>query len=201
MGWPTEMDKRGTPPQIAADYLARLFLLGRSMPYLKGIWWYDFQDDGWNASDNESNFGMVRPDLTPKPAYFALASIADVAGSAFAGRLDSGDPDVYVLKFRQPGRDVMAIWSTHEEDDWQVTLKSPARKTAPLTVMKVGGRKVKRDWGSRAWADERRAEVAADELALTVRGTPWFVAGDLEGVTVHVKRRVFPDSVPAAGSK
>jgi hypothetical protein len=41
----------------------------------------------------------------------------------------------------------------------------------------------------RACKDKR-----ADELALTVRGKPWLVMGDLEGVAVQVKRRVFPAS-------
>jgi hypothetical protein len=197
MGWPTEVDKRGTPPQVAADYLARMFLLGRSMPYLKGIWWYDFQDDGWNATDNENNFGMVRPDLTPKQAYFALASVSEVVAGGFVERLDAGDPDVYVLKFRAAGRNLLAIWSVHEEDDWQVTLKGTSPIPTALTVAKLGGRAVSRAWGARAWADERPAVVAVDELVLTVRGCPWIVGGDLAGVTVAgVKRRVFPDAMP-----
>src|SRR5207248_11095669 len=126
MGWPTQIDKRGMPPRASADFLARMYLLSRTLPFMKGIWWYDFQDDGWNATYNEANFGIVRPDLTPKPAYFALAGVAGlVSTSEYIGRVDTGDPDVYVLKFRQKsGKEVWAVWSAHEDDDWQVELKA-----------------------------------------------------------------------------
>src|ERR1017187_6666443 len=109
-GWPTQIDRRGTPPDVAAAYLASMDLLARTMPFLKGIWWYDFQDDGWNASINENNFGMVRPDLTPKPAYFSLADIAKLVSKAeFAGRVETGDPDIWALKFREP--DGIETWA------------------------------------------------------------------------------------------
>jgi hypothetical protein len=39
MGWPTQIDRRGTPPEISAAYLGRMYLLARSMPWMKGIWW------------------------------------------------------------------------------------------------------------------------------------------------------------------
>ena len=86
MGWPNQIDKRGAPPRVSADFLSRMYLLSRTLPFMKGIWWYDFQDDGWNATYNEENFGIVRPDLTPKPPYFALAGVAGlVAASSTSG--------------------------------------------------------------------------------------------------------------------
>lgn len=203
MGWPTQIDRRGTAPRVSADYLSRMYLLARTMPFLKGIWWYDFQDDGWSATYNEANFGMVRPDLTPKPSYFAMAGIADVVSKAqFTGRVDTGDPDLFVLKFRQKaGADVWAIWSAHEDDDWQVTLKTSAANAKPLTVTQVGGRGVARPWGSRNWADERNASVSEKELTLVVRGTPWLVSGDLSGVTFgSVKQRPYPEATRAAAA-
>ena len=184
MGWPTQSDKFGATPQAAADYLARMFLLGRGMPFLKGIWWYDFQDDGWNSTDAENNFGMVRPDLTPKPAYFALAGIAEAMQADPMGRVDAGDPDVYVLKFRGAAKDIWAIWSAHEDGDWQVTLKTAAANPKALSVAKVGARPFEREWGGRDWPGVRGARAVPDEMSLTVRGTPWLLSGDLSAVTV-----------------
>ena len=196
MGWPTQIDKRGATPRTSADFLARMYLLSRSLPFLKGIWWYDFQDDGWSATYNEANFGIVRPDLTPKPAYYALSAIADlVAASEYIGRVDTGDPDFYILKFRRKSRqDVWAIWSAHEDDDWQVELKSSAVKPLPVTLNEAGGRTFERIWGSRNWAEEPHAKVQADQLEITVRGTPWLISGDLSAVRVSaIKRRPFPE--------
>lgn len=197
MGWPTQIDRRGTPPEVAAEYLARMFLLARTMPFLRGIWWYDFQDDGWRYSYNEDNFGLVRPDLTPKPAWFALAGVAALVGKAeYIGRVDAGDPDIHILKFREPGAgDTWAIWSTHEDDGWQVTLRSAAPQPAPVTITQVGRAAIQGDWGTREWDAARRAPVVAGELTLVVRGMPWLVTGNLEGVTVTgVRRREFPEA-------
>jgi len=201
MGWPTQIDKRGIPPRLSADYLARMYLLSRTMPFLKGIWWYDFQDDGWMATYNESNFGIVRPDLTPKPAYFTLASVATLAAKAqYEGRIDAGDPDIFILKFRESsGRQVWAIWSAHEDDDWQVTLRTSAASPKPLLISEVGRRPVERPWGSRHWADERNAPGMPRDLDITVRGTPWLLMGDLAGVTLTgVKQRPFPEATRGA---
>jgi hypothetical protein len=197
MGWPTQIDRRGTPPEVAAEYLARMYLLARTMPFMRGIWWYDFQDDGWRYSNNETNFGILRPDLTPKPAWFALAGIAALVKNAeYIGRVDAADPEVYILKFREPdGRDTWAIWSAHEDDGWQVTLRSATSPPPPVTIAEVGRRAVQRDWGTREWDAARRAPVVPNELTVVVRGMPWLITGKLEGVTVTgVRRREFPEA-------
>lgn len=201
MGWPTQIDRRGTPPEISAAYLSRMYLLGRSMPFLRGIWYYDFQDDGWKPSYNEDNFGIVRPDLTPKPAYFALKDLgATLPQLEFTGRVDAGDPDVWILKFeRRGGGQVWAIWSTHEDDDWQVTLSAPAQGRRPVRLREVGRSEIERPWGSRSWADGRNAAARPNEIDLAVRETPWLVSGELDGVSVTgVKKRERPEALRGA---
>lgn len=192
-GWPTQLDRRGTPPEVSAAYLARLFLLARTMPFLKGVWWYDFQDDGWNASYNENNFGIVRPDLTPKPAWFALAGVAAlVARGEYLGRVENGDSDLWVLRFRElGGAQTWAVWSAHPDDGWQVTLKAPRPDAPPLTVREAGRTPFQREWGTRNWTESRGTAAATpDQLDLVVRGMPWLITGSLEGASVvSVKRR------------
>jgi hypothetical protein len=195
-GWPTEIDRRGTPPEVAAAYLTRLFLLARTMPFLKGVWWYDFQDDGWSAAYNEANFGIVRPDLTPKPAWFAMAGVSALAARGeYLGRVDAGDPDIWVLRFRQPdGAETWALWSAHPDDGWQVTLQSPRTGAPPLTLREAGATALQREWGSRNWAEGRGAPLAPDRFDLVVRGMPWTIAGVPEGASVvSVKRREAPE--------
>lgn len=195
MGWPTQVDRRGTPPEVAAAYLARMYLLARTLPYIRGLWWYDFQDDGWRHSYNEHNFGLVRPDGTPKPAYFALKDVAEVAGRAeFVERVATDDPDIYLLKFRASGSEVWALWSAHEDDDWQITLRSSDAEPRPVEIRLVGAGVVTRPWGSRDWADSKRPETRPSELTLALRQTPWLIRGNLSNVRVAaVQRREFPE--------
>jgi len=198
MGWPTQIDRRGTPPEVAAAYLARMLLLARTLPFMKGIWWYDFQDDGWRSSYNEHNFGLVRPDLTPKPAYFSLKDLARLVATAeYLGRVEAGDPEVWILSFRRPdGKHVWALWSAHEDDGWQVVLRTDRPK--PVLIQQVAHGAIERQWGTRDWAGMRGAPVNPNQLELLVRETPWLITGDLGTVTVaELRRREFPEATRA----
>lgn len=196
MGWPTQIDRRGTPAEIAAAYMARMFLLARTMPFMKGIWWYDFQDDGWRHSYNEHNFGLVRPDLTPKPGYFALSDIAGLVATAeYLGRVDVGDPEIYILKFRRPkDGDVWAAWSAHEDHGWQITLRTERPARQPVGLREIGRGSLQRSWGARDWAGDTKVESKPDELRLVIGPMPWLITGNLDGVGVTaVTQREFPE--------
>lgn len=182
MGWPTHVGRHGTDPELSASYLARLYLLARTSPSFSGIWWYDFQDDGWNPQYNEDNFGLVRPDLTPKPAYHVMADIAPVvAAGEFVGRVQAEDESLWILRFKVRSGDCWALWSADDRDR-QVILEaeSPDR---PLTIQQTGSdwRQVK--WGFRDWTS-RRSEPAVNQLSLVVGARPVLIGGDLSGVSV-----------------
>jgi hypothetical protein len=42
---------------------------------VSAVFWYDLRDEGGDASDAEGNFGLVRLDWSPKPAYTALKNL------------------------------------------------------------------------------------------------------------------------------
>mgnify|MGYP000887316168 CR=1 FL=1 len=182
MGWPTHVTKGGTDPQLSASYLARLYLLARTSPSFAGIWWYDFQDDGWNPQYNEDNFGLVRPDLTPKPAYHVMMDIAPlVAAGEFVGRLDTKDESLQGLRFKIGEKDCWALWSADDRDR-QVILQteSPER---PLTIQQTGSDARVVKWGFRDWTS-RRSEPIANQFSLVVGPRPVLIGDDLVGVSV-----------------
>lgn len=196
MGWPTQLNDRGVTPERSAKYLARLYLLARTMPFIKGIWWYDFQDDGWNAQYAEHNFGMIKSDLTPKPSYYVMKSIARLVSTAdFVGRVDVGDSNIWILQFKYAhGPDALAMWSAHPDDDWQVCIRknNPGDKT--VAFYHAGRTKVQTPWGARSWGDltsqRHLAPLRPDELEFSLRGLPLVIEGDLKGIElVGVKRR------------
>jgi hypothetical protein len=182
MGWPTHVAKHGADPELSASYLARLYLLARTSPSFAGIWWYDFQDDGWNAQYNEDNFGLVRPDLTPKPAYHVMADIAPaVAGGEFVGRVDSKDENLWILRFRVGSKDCWALWSADDKDR-QVILQTEFADR-PVTIQQTGSDARPVKWGFRDWTS-RRSEPVANRLSLVVGPRPVLIGGDLAGVSV-----------------
>jgi len=73
MGWPTIPGNVTERQQ--ATLLARSYLSAVGSGACPNISWYNFKNDGWNPYYNEDNFGILQNDLTPKPAYRALAQI------------------------------------------------------------------------------------------------------------------------------
>jgi len=182
MGWPTHIGKSGTEPELSASYLARLYLLARMSPSFRGLWWYDFQDDGWRREYNENNFGIVRPDLTAKPAYYVLADISDlIARGEYIDRLKIKDDNLWVLRFRLKQRDVWALWSSDDKDR-QVILqtKFPPKR---LMIQQLGHRPHESSWGFRDWVG-RKGKFISDRLSIVVGPRPFLISGDLAGVSV-----------------
>jgi len=182
MGWPTHVNKHGTGPEVSASYLARLYLLARTSPSFKGLWWYDFQDDGWIAEYNEDNFGLVRPDLTPKPAYYVMKDIAPtVASGQSVGRMATSDENLWVLRFKTGEEDTWALWSADDRERQVVLQAESAGK--PVTIRQVGQGSYVTQWGRRDWTS-RNSELFPNQLSVVAGPRPILVGDDLTGVSV-----------------
>ncbi|MDQ3878597.1 MAG: glycoside hydrolase family protein [Actinomycetota bacterium] len=85
LGWSSHDNLPGTPnwqlgvsQQEQADFAVRaLDLIATRFPYVKKTFWYEASDTAIEHSDaytylHENNFGLLRRDQTPKPAYTAL---------------------------------------------------------------------------------------------------------------------------------
>ncbi len=181
MGWPTHVTKGGSSPELSASYLARLYLLAKTAPSFKGLWWYDFQDDGWNPKYNEDNFGLVRPDLTPKPSYHVLTDISPLLHNGqYVDRLETKDENLYVLRFTFNSKDSWALWSA-DDMDRQVILQTqhPERKIA---VHPLGRDAYETGWGFRNWTD--RGQFSANQWSLVVGKCPCLIEGNLSDVSI-----------------
>ncbi|WP_321913691.1 cellulase family glycosylhydrolase [Paraburkholderia sp. J11-2] len=76
IGWPTNIGKFGVSEETQRSFATRLVLLARSLPYIKGIWWYDLVDDGNDPTNKEHHFGLFRIDLTSKSVASGMSSAA-----------------------------------------------------------------------------------------------------------------------------
>jgi len=184
MGWPTHVGKNATDPELAASYLARLYLLARTAPWFTGLWWYDFQDDGWDPRHNEDNFGLVRPDLTQKPAYYALADVAPIVANAqYVDRLPVDDESLWILSFKLGQEDCWALWSADDKDR-QVILQAEV-PGPPVTVRQVGHEAFPVPWGFRDWIGKTgAAELIPNRLSLVVGARPSLIGDKLSGISV-----------------
>ncbi|NOZ61049.1 MAG: T9SS type A sorting domain-containing protein [Calditrichaeota bacterium] len=102
-GWPyISLDKQ-------ANYIPRLFLMGKSITQLKRISYYDLKNDGIDAANPEHNFGILTYDLQPKPAYHSLKAAATLIGNKTLTDQQIG-PDVYLFKFSDGDSGIIACW-------------------------------------------------------------------------------------------
>jgi hypothetical protein len=118
MGWPNDSGPKGTDPEMTADYFAQILLMGRTLPFLKGIWKYDFRDDGPNKQDSEHNFGLITFNSQPKPGLAAIKGISSVVKTASFEESKDLDPSMAGVKFKTAdGRTGVAIWSRKASSD------------------------------------------------------------------------------------
>lgn len=109
MGWPT-IPGNATERQ-QATYLVRSYLSAIGCKGSCNICWYNFKNDGWNPYYNEENFGITYADLTPKPAYRALAQVCRTftAGEPRVQSLSVAKTSTLVYVFRMGA--ASAMWS------------------------------------------------------------------------------------------
>ncbi|MGC9326620.1 MAG: hypothetical protein ACP5I1_03215, partial [Candidatus Hinthialibacter sp.] len=94
----------------------------------------------YHEARNNIQFGMLRLDLTPRPAYSALAAAARfLAGAQCLGRmnLDQSNGHVYAFRAQPDGveRDVLVAWA-EKEADWpdrgKTTVDWPFERDMPI---------------------------------------------------------------------
>jgi len=108
-GYPTHAGAAGVDEETQANYLVRSFLLARTFPAVKRVSWYDFQNDGEDPDEGEFNFGLIRMNKTPKPAYRAYKTMASLVGDLPPAelRINGG---TYILRFGQGKVALFAVW-------------------------------------------------------------------------------------------
>jgi polysaccharide biosynthesis protein PslG len=111
IGWPTYAAKDGVDPAVAAAYLARFYLLAPTRSFIKGVWWYDFFDDGPDPSDKENNFGLVHYDGSPKPAACAMTQIAKLLAEYRPIAFRQEPNGLLVVKYADSAGFVYAVWA------------------------------------------------------------------------------------------
>jgi hypothetical protein len=113
--WGYSSSTKGVSPEMQAAYLARMQLANLLAEVPLSIW-YDWKDDGPDPGEHEHNFGTVKQDLEPKPAYPAARTLThELGGYRIARRLQVGGEQDFVLLLRNDaGRRKLAAWTLGE---------------------------------------------------------------------------------------
>lgn len=109
IGYPTHTGAAGVDDETQANYLVRAFLLARASPAVERTFWYDFQNDGDDLAEAEFNFGLVRMDRSPKPAYGACKTMASLVRDLPLAELQIVG-NTYLLRFEGAKDRLIAVW-------------------------------------------------------------------------------------------
>ncbi|MFJ4145500.1 hypothetical protein [Pseudomonas sp. NPDC089734] len=113
MGWPTNTGQCGVSEQTQAAFLARSFFLARTLPDIKGLWWYGLIDSGKDKSDPRQNFGLLNQDMTLKPSYRTLKAISNTLREYRYDAEKSRELDsTYLLRFTRGAEQILVAWTT-----------------------------------------------------------------------------------------
>lgn len=110
--------------QAVLGVRALLFSLLRGMQQTV---WYDLIDDGDDPTEPEHTFGLLERDgATPKPAYTAIRTPADLApqGVVDLAPCDTGRADLHCLVIEGQGRALAAIWTHRPGSSVTIHLQS-----------------------------------------------------------------------------
>lgn len=125
IGWPSAPVSKQQNETKQAAYFLRTYLLTRRFNTARGVCWYDLVDDGTDPDDRENNFGLVRADLSPKPAFAAAAVWSATLGDRAWSKawVDSADIKVYQYG-GGTGNDspVISGWSVAKRDSVHLAL-------------------------------------------------------------------------------
>ncbi|MFF7706239.1 hypothetical protein [Pseudomonas sp. NPDC007930] len=135
MGWHSTADRHpcGVGADTQAAFLARSFLLARTLPAIKGMWWYDLVNDGTDPADQEHNFGLLNADLTPKPAYRVLKAISRLLREGELLQQQAGADGVQLLLFRLGNDHLLAAWKPGRSTEVQLNTDGPV--AGPVRVL------------------------------------------------------------------
>ncbi|MEY4582459.1 MAG: hypothetical protein RL701_7162 [Pseudomonadota bacterium] len=116
VGWPNHLGQGRVELLEACGELLNLLFALQSMPYVQGVWFYEFRDGGTDTAEVQHNFGFVTNEYTQKPVTQALAYARGLlAGSRVVKHLQTEGFRASVLNF-QDGRNLLAIWPSADND-------------------------------------------------------------------------------------
>ncbi len=163
IGWPTQQDPRGVDEQTSANYLVRMYVLAHSEPYVAGVAWYDWQDDGPDVKYNEHNFGITKWQTNEAKAglvaYWVMTR--HLSGATLVRQLlpENEEDQRYAFVFGRGDEQTIVAWAAEGE------------ATASWAL---GCDKVRLEWAD-AQVEERG--LIDGVLSLRLTGTPVFITG------------------------
>lgn len=163
-GWPTKTGACQTTPEVAGQYLLRTLLLIRTIPDVRGIWWYDLKDDGTDPAEKEHHFGLIDYNYTPKPAFYAMSDVAQliIKGKSFT-KLPTQEGIVLVRITLDLNNEVFALWTDNDRMA-HITTTNLLSKNNTVHIRHLG-------------TNDPAQKITGDTSGFSIDSTPQIITG------------------------
>ncbi|MDD3030412.1 MAG: hypothetical protein PHS57_09105 [Alphaproteobacteria bacterium] len=114
LGWPGERGVCGGQGEaLAADGIAQTLLAAPTLPWLKGVWFYDLIDDGDAPENREHHWGQYRFDGNQKPSGCAARAVWSFIAETGSPHRTKPAPNVTMVTYKtKEGPLRVALWQT-----------------------------------------------------------------------------------------
>lgn len=110
MGFPNHINVAGITEEKSAVYFPKMYVLGDYAGYGE-LYWHNGVNNGWDAYNREDNFGILRADYTPKPAFCSMSQLCRMLNNArYIGMYHPAD-GMNAYCYVKEGKPVMVCWS------------------------------------------------------------------------------------------
>lgn len=114
VGWPNDETPKGVSLRDAAVQGQIFLLAARSIPNLKGIWFYEFRDGGMDPSNKEHHFGLTTINGRDKPLACIIKSTHATLKDAELTWKSSTEGVNSQLYTKPDGQKIIAAWSSQK---------------------------------------------------------------------------------------
>lgn len=175
IGWPTNVGGNGSSEAKQAAMIVRTYIQAIVSGVVQKTFWYNYRNDGMDPNYNEHNFGIIRPDLSAKPAYTSFGVMTRaLEGKRFVRSLDTPDGVCAYLFEGSAGRTI-AAWAVSGTSILTIMSRTP------VSVMDIVG------------ATTQRRPVDG-KVVITVSQSPVFISGVPQDVKVSATAPIVADA-------
>ena len=119
----------GTSEALQAAYMTQLYAWALAHPTsIDRIFWYDFMNDGVDATQIEENWGLIRNHsddaaYTAKPSYVAMCAFTSkMNGATYNATITTLGSDVFAYQFKTDSGYLMVAWTSGSTKNLTATL-------------------------------------------------------------------------------
>lgn len=135
IGWPNHFGLKSVSLEKSAIEAEIMLNEAANLPYIKGIWFYEFQDSGADPLEKEHHFGLLDRDYREKPISCTLRKWGEVQAKTNWTSIEKRNGITINIGKRPDGTRLMRIWPSPKPGYAKAKFILPKTKYSEISHM------------------------------------------------------------------